>query len=141
MTRIKIKLRFDYAGRSKPGKLFANKNLEQLADEVRQQKVAVLRNVPIQGIHIEDIDMSQDIYSLVDDITGKRVVYAPVLITFFADSIEEAVKFVIKEEFRTVEIIEPGELLLVKHDIEKFLYRISQEMDEYRKILDRKIEN
>ena len=141
MTEIKIKMRFDYPGQAKSGKLFGNKNLEQLAEDTRQHKVSMMRNVPMQGIHFEDIDMSQDIYSLIDDITGKKVAYAPVVITFFADSIEDLIKFVIKEEFRTVEIIEPEELPLSKSDLEKLLFRISLELTEYRDHLLRKIDN
>ncbi|MEA4926671.1 MAG: hypothetical protein VB084_15365 [Syntrophomonadaceae bacterium] len=141
MAEIKLKLRFDYPGQVKSGKLFGSKNPEQQADDTRQHKVAMMRNVPIQGIRIEDIDMSQDIYSLIDDITGKKVAYAPVMITFFADSIEDAIKFVIKEEFRTVEILEPEELQLTKSDLEKLLFRVSMELNEYRDHLLRKIDN
>jgi len=141
LSEIKIRLRFDYPGHIKSGKLFGNKNLEQQADETRQHKVSMMRNVPIQGIRIEDIDMSQDIYSLIDDITGKKIAYAPVVITFFADSIEDAIKFVIKEEFRTVEILEPEELQLSKSDMEKILFRISLELTEYRDHLLRRIDN
>lgn len=141
LTEIKIKLRFDYPGQAKSGKLFGSKNVEQIAEETRQHKVSMMRNVPIQGIRIEDIDMSQDIYSLVDDITGKKIAYAPVVITFFADSIEDAIKFVVKEEFRTVEIIEPEELQLSKGDMEKLLFRISLELTEYRDHWLRKIDN
>lgn len=141
MSEIKIRIRFDYPGQVKSGKLFGGKNLEQMAEDTRQHKVSMMRNVPIQGIRIDDIDMSQDIYSLIDDITGKKIAYAPVVITFVADGIEDAVKFVIKEEFRTVEIIEPEELQLSKSDVEKLLFRISLELTEYRDILMRKMDN
>ena len=141
MSEIKIKLRFDYPGVTKSGKLFGNKNLEQMADDTRQHKVSMMRNVPIQGIRIEDIDMSQDIYALIDDITGKKIAYAPVVLTFFADSIEDAIKFVVKEEFRTVEIIEPDDLHLTKSDMEKLLFRISMELTEYRDHLLRRMDN
>jgi hypothetical protein len=141
LSEIKIKLRFDYPGHVKSGKLFGNKNPEQQADDTRQHKVSMMRNVPIQGIRIEDIDMSQDIYSLIDDITGKKVAYAPVVITFFADNIEDAIKFVIKEEFRTVEILEPEELQLTKSDIEKLLFKVSMELNEYREHWLRKMDS
>ncbi len=100
----------------------------------------MMRNVPVQGISIEDIDMSQDIYSLIDDITGKKMAYAPVVITFYADSIEDAIKFIVKEEFRTVEIIEPEELVLSKSDMEKLLFRISLELSEYKEYIFRKVD-
>ncbi|MEQ8200844.1 MAG: hypothetical protein ABRQ24_05420 [Syntrophomonadaceae bacterium] len=141
MEQIRVKMRFDYAGKVKSGKLFGNKNIEQLADNNRQQKVARMRNVPIQGVRIDDIDMSQDIYTLVDDISGARIAYAPVLITFTADKIDELVKFAVLEEFRTIEIIEPVELLLAKAEIEKLLFRVSEELSGYRDYLMRQIDN
>lgn len=141
MAQILAKMRFDFTGRTKSGKLFGNKNIEQLADNNRQQKVAKMRNVPMQGIRIDDIDMSQDIYTLVDDITGARVAYAPVVITFVADTIDELVKFAVMEAFRTIEIIEPGEMLLAKGEIEKLVFRMSEELSGYREHLQRQMDN
>ncbi len=141
MTPIKVKIRFDYVGRAKSGKLFSKNNVEQLADNTRQQKVAKMRNVPMQGVRIDDIDMSQDIYTLVDDITGKNVAYAPVVITFEADKMDEIIKFIVMEEFRTIDIIEPTELLLAKGEIEKLLFVVSQELSDYREGLMRQLDN
>jgi hypothetical protein len=141
VAHILAKIRFDYPGRAKSGKLFGNKNIEQLADDNRQQKVAKMRNVPMQGIRIDDIDMSQDIYTLVDDITGTRVAYAPVVITLVADRIDELVQFAVMEDFRTIEIIEPGELLLAKDEIEKLIFRVSKESSGYRDHLQRQMDN
>jgi len=141
LSAIKVKLRFDYLGQAKTNKFFGNKSPEHLAEETREHKVAMMRNVPMQGIRIEDIDMSQDIYSLVDEISGKKAAYAPVVITFLADGVGDVIKFVAKEEFRTVEIIEPKELILTGGDIEKLLFKVSQELSEYRDYLLRKIDN
>lgn len=141
MSELKMKLRFDYLGKAKSGKLFGGKNVEQMAEETRQHQVSLIRNVPIQGIRIEDIDMSQEVYLVMDDISGKKLVYAPVVITFYADSIEDAIKFSMKEEFRTVEIIEPEELLLSKRDIEKLLFKVSKELVAYKEYLMRKMDN
>lgn len=141
MPQLKVKLRFDYIGRPKAGKLFGTKNVEQLADNARQQKVSTMRNVPMQGIRIDDIDMSQDIYTLLDDITGSKVGYAPVVITLYAENIEDVVKFIVKEEFRTIEIIEPEELLFSKGDVEKLLFRFSQDLTDYREHWIRHMDN
>lgn len=137
MAQVKAKIRFDYPGRAKPGKFFGKKNIEQLADHNRQEKVSKMRNVPIQGVRIDDIDMSQDIYILVDDISGSRIAYAPVIITFGADKIDELIKFAVMEEFRTIEIIEPEELQLAKGETEKLLFRVSEELSGYRQHLMR----
>ena len=141
MTEIKIRLRLDYLGRSKSGKVFGGKNVEQVAEEIRQQQVSLIRNVPVQGIRIEDIEMAQEVYLVTDEITGKKLAYAPVTIIFYADTIEDAIKFSMKEEFRTVEIIEPEELLLSKRDMEKLLFKVSQELVVFKDYLIRKIDN
>ena len=141
MAEIKVKMRFDYTGKAKSSKFFGSKNIEQLAEETRQHQVSMMRNVPIQGIRIEDIDMSQEVYAVIDDITGKKLAYAPVVIIFYADNIEDVLKFVVKEEFRTVEILAPDEMLLSKSDMEKLLFKVSQELSEYREYLLRKIDN
>lgn len=138
---IKIKLRLDYSGHTKSGKLFGNKNVEQIAEENRQHQVSLIRNVPVQGVRVEDIEMSQDVYLVIDESSSKKVAYAPVVITFYADSIEDAINFSMKEEFRTVEVLEPEDLLLSKSDMEKLLFKVSKEMMLFRDNLLRKIDN
>lgn len=141
MSALKLKMRFDYPGQVKTNKLFGNKQPEQLAEENREQKVTMLRNVPLQGISIADIDMSLDVYSVVDDISGKKIAYAPVVITFLADGVENAVKFAAQEEFRTVQVVEPDGLSLSAGEIEKVLFKVSQEILDYRDYMLRKIDN
>lgn len=141
MDRLRMRARFDYAGKVKSSKLWGGKNLEQAAEEIRQQKMALVRNVPIQGIHIEDVDMSLDVYSIYDDITGKPVAYAPVLINFSADTLEDAIKFTMNEEFRTIEVLEPNEIPLTRVDIERLLYKVSQDVNTFKDYLERKINN
>lgn len=126
---IKAKIRLDYKAETRPSKfLFGGKNVEEVAEEVREQKVALLRNVPIQGITIEDIDMSIDIYVVRDDVSGNPVGFAPVQVTVQADSVEDLSRFVVADEFRKIEILEPAQILYDRQDLERFLFRISQEM-------------
>lgn len=136
-----MRVRFDFVGKGKQNKLFGNKNSEQYAEEIRQHKISLIRNVPIQGIYIEDIDMSQEIYMVQDDITGKTLAYAPVSIIFYADSMEDAVKFTMKEELRKVEVLEPEEVNLSKFEIERLLLKVSEELINYKNYLERKIDN
>jgi hypothetical protein len=139
---LKIKVRFDYVSKPKSGKIFGSgRNIEQQAEQVRQHKIALVRNVPIQGIHIEDIDMSLEVYSIIDEITGKPAAYAPVVVTFYADSIEDAIKFIINEEFRTIEVLQPDDLSLARFDIERLFYQVAKEFAEYKDILERRINN
>jgi hypothetical protein len=111
MDKIRMRVRFDYVGREKNGILFfGSKTSEEMAEEIRQQQAALFRNIPIQGILIEEIDMGQEVYSVTDDVTGKSTTYAPITISFYADSIADAIKFYMKEEFRTIETIAPETL-------------------------------
>lgn len=142
MSKIRMKVRFDFAGKGKSGKrFFGGKNSEEKAEEIRQHQVCLIRNVPVQGIYIEDIDMSQEVYTIYDEVTGKAVAYAPVSICFSADSLEDAVKFTMKEEFRTVEILEPEELVLSRIEMERLLLKISNELLNYKNYLERIIDN
>lgn len=141
LTSIRMRVRFDYVGKAKAGKIWGGKSGEQIAEELRQQKASLIRNVPIQGIQIEDLDMSQEVYSIYDDIMGKSVYYAPVTICFSANSLEDAVKFTMKEEFRTVELLDPQEIILNKGEIEKLMLKVCEELMEYREYLGKKIDN
>ncbi len=141
MGKIKMRVRFDFVGKGKQNKFFGNKNSEQFAEEVRQHKVTLIRNVPIQGIYIEDIDMSQEIYTVQDDITGKKLAYAPVSVIFEADSMDDAAKFTMKEEFRKVEVLEPEEISLSKFEIERLLLKVSEELVNYKDFLEKKLDN
>lgn len=138
---IKIRFRFDYPGIGKAGKIFGKKSIEQTAEETRQHKVALLRNVPNQGIRIEDIDMSSEVYTVYDDVSRKEIAYAPVFVTISADNIEDALKFSMKEEFRTVIVLEPEEVSLSKAEVERILYKASEELHEYKEYLLKRINN
>lgn len=141
MSAIRVRLRLDYAGHGKPGKLFGGKNVEQTAEEARQQKVSLLRNVPIQGIRIDEVDMSGEVYTVYEEINRRLVAYAPVFITFSADSIEDAIKFSMKDEFRTVEVLEPENMNLSKYDLERLLFKVSEELMNYKEFILNKINN
>ncbi|HHV15055.1 MAG TPA: hypothetical protein GXX58_00545 [Gelria sp.] len=140
MNGLRLRVRFDYLGRVREKKLFGNKGSEELAEEIRQHKVSQIRNVPLQGIHIEDIDMSQEIYSVIDEITSRRLCYAPVIITFAADTLEDVVRFIMKEEFRTIEILQPEQMEISRIELERLLLRINDELINYRDYLERKID-
>lgn len=108
---------------------------------MRQHKIALIRNVPVQGIHIEDIDMTQEVYTIFDEASGKPTAYAPVNITFSADALEDAVKFIMKEEFRTVELLEPSELHMMRLDVERLLLKVSEGLHSYRAYLEKKMDS
>lgn len=141
MGKLRLRVRFDYAGKGKSGKLFGGKNSTEQAEAVRQQKASLNRNVPIQGIQIEDIDMSQEVYTIYDEIHDKMISYAPVILTFCADSVEDAIRFTMKDEFRTVELLEPEDITLTRLEMERLLIRVSEELINYRQLMERKADN
>lgn len=137
--RILAKIRLDFKGINKPGKLFfGGRNTEKVAEEAREQSVAMFRNIPMQGVTIEDIDMSIDVYTVYDDINNTDVAYAPVLLVISADTLQDVLRFVVRDEFRKIEILEPPGIQLTKQDIERLFFRMSEEMNNYRDYMERK---
>lgn len=135
---ILAKLRLDFKGIGKPGRLFGGKPTDKAAEEAREQQVAIFRNVPLQGIDIIDIDISQEVYMVYDDVTNSETAFAPLVLTVSADSLEGLVRFITREDFRKVEILDPAFLTLSHSDMERILFRMHEEMKEYKMRLDRK---
>ncbi|MCR4399773.1 MAG: hypothetical protein QHH05_06115 [Syntrophomonadaceae bacterium] len=137
---LRMKVRFDYRG-TRAGRLFfGGRNVEQMAEAAREQQVALLRNVPLQGIRILDIDMSADVYVVTDEFSNQPLGFAPVTVTFAADSLDDCVRFIAREEFRTVQVLEPAELVLAGSEVERLLFRINEEFREFKSYLERKLE-
>ncbi|MGE5552630.1 MAG: hypothetical protein ACM3XZ_01755 [Betaproteobacteria bacterium] len=138
---LKAKVRLDYKGRSQPYKLFVGaKRAAEHAAEIRERETALMRNIPLQGIRVLEIDASGDIYQVQDAVTGEEVAYAPVTIELEADSIEDLVRFILREEFRKIEVLEPQELLLTHYDAERFLYRMGEETKQLITLAIRRLE-
>ncbi len=136
---VRVKIRLDYKGIQKPGKFFfGGKSTEEVAEEVREQQVQMLRNVPMQSIAIEEVDMSSDVYTVFDEFVNAQIAYAPVILTVIADSLEDIIRFIAREEFRKIEIIEPENVVLTKVDIERVLFKVSEELRNYRMLIERK---
>lgn len=127
-----VRIRLDFQGESQPKFLFGGKSGERLAEELREQKAALLRNVPYQGIVIEDIDLSLEVYHVYDEFLDNHVYYAPLIITLWASSVEDLIRFVVKEEFRKIDILQPQDFTLTSHDLERFLFKISEEIKFHR---------
>lgn len=136
---IKFRIRLDFKGTNRPGRLlFGGKNVEKAAEEIREQQVALFRNVPMQGLHIEDIDMSNDIYTVMDEATNAEVAYAPVVLTIIVDNLEDVARFITRDDIRKVELLEPSSMTLSRYDLERLMFRIYEEMRSYRLQLERK---
>ena len=136
---IKVKVRLDFKGVGKPGRLlFGGKPSDKAAEDIREQQVAIFRNVPIQGIQIEDIDVSSEVYVVQDELLNSEAAYAPVLLVIRAETLEDVVRFIARDDFRKIEIVEPANLVLTRYDVERLLFRVAEEMRVYRTLLDRK---
>jgi hypothetical protein len=136
---IRLKIRLDFKGTAKPARFFfGGKAVEKIADEVREQNVAVFRNVPFQGIKIMDIDMGMDVYTVYDDVNNIETAYAPVILDVAADSMEDILKLIAREDFRKVEVISPGLVTMNKTDVERILFRVAEEIKGYRSYMERK---
>lgn len=139
-SKIRFRVRFDFKGEYRPGKfLFGGKPIELAAQENREEQVALLRNLPIQGAAIEDYDITLDPYITQDDQLGERIAYAPALLTIMADTVEDMVRFVTREEFRKLEILEPSQMMITSNDLERMLFCMSEELRRQMIIYSKKI--
>ena len=138
---FKVKIRLDYMSFKSNKGFFSRKNIEDAAEELRQNKVASLRNVPMQGVTIEDIEMNLEVFTLVDEVTGRIKAFAPVNIVLVADSLEDIIPLVMLDEFRTVQVLAPEEINFTHLHIEKLLFAINGELSGYRSRIERKLEN
>jgi len=138
---IRVRVRLDFRGEKRNGQFFfGGKPKEQVAELVRERQVAMLRNVPLQGVVLEDVDLSLDVYSM-DEITGRRlqdVAYAPVLLTLRLENIEDLIPLLLRPEFRKIEVLSPESITICRMDLERTLYRLSQAFSEERKIMEQK---
>ncbi|HHY71027.1 MAG TPA: hypothetical protein GX519_05100 [Thermoanaerobacterales bacterium] len=139
-SKIRFKVRFDFKGEYKPGRfLFGGKSIEQVAQESREEQIALLKNIPVQGVSFIDYDISLEPYVVYDESVGEKVAYAPAEITLNADSVEDIVRFVMREEFRKLEILEPSQMLVTNNDLERILFRMNEELRSQLLLLSRKI--
>ena len=136
---IKAKIRLDVKGQAKPGRFFfGGKPTDRVAEEAREQQITLLRNIPVQGIQIENMDVSMDIYTILDESNNQEVAYAPLVLEVIADTVEDLVRFVAREDFRKIEVLSPAALTLHRYDLERLIFRIAEELKKYRGQLERK---
>ena len=138
--KIRVKIRLDFRGTGKPVRFFfGRKSIVRLAEENRDQQAAVFRNIPIQGVFIEDINTSIDAYTVYDDILNTEVAYAPMELLICADSLKDVFRFITRDDFRKIDILDPPIIMFTRYDIERLLYKVNEEMIKYKIMLERKI--
>ncbi|MDS1030666.1 hypothetical protein RDV78_09335 [Bacillota bacterium LX-D] len=135
---LQVKLRLDYKGEAHNKFFLKGKSSERAADEVREQRAALLRNVPFQGITINNLDINSEIYTVQDDADGTEIAYAPINLDLSASSIEDLICFIVRDEFRKVEVLEQNEIVLTGQDLERLLFKINFEIRRFRDSLEKK---
>lgn len=136
---IRARVRLDFKGTAKPGKLFfRGKSIEKVAEETREQNVAAFRNIPLQGINIADIDIGIEVYTVFDELSNAEIAYAPVILEVSADSLEDLVRLVAREDFRKIDVISQDPVTLGRIETERLLFKVAEEIKQYRSLLDRK---
>lgn len=123
---IHFKLRFDFKGKEKPAKFFfGGKNSAEVARYNRDQQVALWKNVPVQGINIIKME-EEDVYDVFDEAHDQEVAYAPIIMEIKVDSLEDLVRFVVREEFRRIDILEPKSIKMNSQALERLLFKFHQ---------------
>lgn len=137
---LRVRIRLDYRGESRSGRFFfGGKSKEQMAETIREQQVALLRNVPLQGVFIEEVDLSLDVYAVNED--GRRmheVAYAPIILTLRIENLDDLLPLLIKPEFRKIDFLSPENISLHRLDMERLLFRLSQSFQQEIKLLEQK---
>lgn len=125
---IRAKVRLDFRGKVRPPRFFfGGKNSEEMAEELREQQAALWRNVPVQGIFVENIQLGQ-IYTVYEEDIDDDVAYAPMELELRADSLSHLVRFAVREEFRRISILEPQLLQLSVHDTEQVFFQVHDQV-------------
>lgn len=141
---IRVRIRMDYKGEGKNGRFFfGGKSKEEMAEQKREEQVALFRNIPLQGIVIEDIDLSLDVYS-VSESEGRKnreYAFAPVILSLRVDNLDDLLPLVLRSEFRKIEFLSPENLEVYRLDAERLLFRVHQLIQEEIKKLEHKYLN
>jgi hypothetical protein len=128
---VKAKIRFDYKAEMEGRRFFwQRRDLRQVAKDIRAREASLLKNLPFQGLCVEALNLEYDAYLVPGFGNLKETAYAPVELVVQADSIEDLMQLTLKEEFRTIKVIEPEEMLLSNGEVERLLFRVNEEYRE-----------
>lgn len=126
-----FKVRFEYEIPVKTGGLFGRrKDFKQEAEAIREKKINILEKVPVKGIRILEIDPHHEIY--IKDEEGGKTACAPVEILFEAETLEDAIPFLLSKDFCGVILQYPGRINLSQHEFERVIERISRELQNQK---------
>ncbi|AVX20384.1 MULTISPECIES: hypothetical protein [Carboxydocella] len=140
ISPVRARIRLDFKGTGKKA-LFGGKSPEKMAEEIRDQQAALLRNVPWQGVIVEEIDMGLDIYTVTDEVDGREMAFAPLIITVRCDTLEEILPFIVRDEFRKIEILAPADFVMDRLEIERLLFRLFTELKRTKELWEKRLNN
>lgn len=125
--KLRLKIRLDFRAEERSGRfLFGGKTNLAMAGNVREQQINLLKNVPLQGISLQDFDSTMEVYVMTEDANRRtrEVAYAPLILTLKADNIEDIIPFLVRPEFRKVEILGPESINMSKQEMERLMFSI-----------------
>lgn len=133
VSKFKIRVRFDYRGLPRPARFFfGGRGAKEVAEDLRQQQANMWRNIPIQGVQIEDIEFFA-LYTVYDEVEEADAAFAPAEIRATVDSLEDLLRFVSRAEFRRVEFIEPHQICLTNRDLERLFFKFGEGFQHWLK--------
>ena len=128
---VRAKIRFDFKSEPKGRKYFWERyDPREEAKELREKKVTLFRNLPFQGLNVTDFNANQEVYLVADEESHREVAYAPMELTVEAESLEDLMQLTLQDEFRRIKVIEPPEILLSTADVERLLFKVTNEYRE-----------
>ena len=110
------------------------KDLKQEAAAIRRKKADALQQIPKKGIDILEVDPNYTVYLKEEE--GQMIAYAPVEVLFDAESLEDAVPFLMSGDFRNVELMYPEHVALSPREFERFIEKVNDELKNYRACLE-----
>lgn len=126
-SSIRAKVRFDYRGKAIPSRFFfGGKSTGEAAVELRQQQAALWKNIPVQGVRVENIDLGE-MYTVHDEDADGEVTFAPLELDIIAESPADLVRFAVRDEFRRIQIVEPQERVISDREMERIFFQIHEQ--------------
>lgn len=131
---LKAKIRLDFKAENNSARFFwQRRDLRETAQNIREQKVSLLRNLPFQGIQVAELNPDHEVYLVPGEGNSGGTAYAPVEMVVEADSLEDLMQLTLREEFRKIKVLEPEKLFLSPTEMERFLFKVNE---EYRSELE-----
>jgi len=125
---LKARIRFDFKAEAPSSHFFWRRHdLREAAKKIRNQKVALLRNLPLQGVNVQGLELDYEVYLVPGEGHNGDAAYAPAELVVEADSPEDLIKLTLKEEFRKIRVLEPQELSLSHNEMERLIFKMSEE--------------